>query len=360
MEYRQLGSTGLRVSVLGFGCIKFSRCGQDDVTAALHRALDLGVNLFDTARNYGDSEEKIGLAIAARRDEFVLSTKSAARDAAGLLDDLETSLRNLRTETVDLLYLHTVSTPEAYEQVMAPGGALEGARTAKGQGKVRHIAVSVHRDLETMGRTIDCGCFEALMPAYSVIDSEHTEAMLARARDAGMGTVIMKALSGGGLVSPPRPDGSPVSPDPVVAGALRWVISNPCVSSVIPGMISAAQVEQNVAAAEKGSLSDEERQELIGLVGRLKKSYRYGQTCLHCDYCQPCPQGINISAVFRAADMAQNYPPGLRHVGGELFRDQKDDLDSCTQCRTCMKRCPAGIAIPDRLADVAELFASAR
>lgn len=359
MEYRQLGTTGLRVSVLGFGCIKFSRCEADDVTAALHRALDLGVNLFDTARNYGDSEEKIGLAISSRRDECVLSTKSASRDAPGLLADLETSLRNLRTEAVDVLFLHTVSTAEAYEQVMAPGGALEGAQAAKRQGKARHIAVSVHRDLETMRRTIDCGCFEALMPAYSVIDSEHTEAMLTRAHGAGMGTVIMKALSGGGLVSPPRPDGSPLSPDPVVAGGLRWVISNPCVSSVIPGMISAAQVEQNVAAAEKGRLSAEEREELVGLVGRLKKSYRYGQTCLHCDYCQPCPQGINISAVFRAADIAQNYPPELRHMGEALFREQEAKADNCTQCRTCVKRCPVGIAIPERLADAAQRFAAA-
>ena len=135
------------------------------------------------------------------------------------------------------------------------------------------------------------------------------------------------------------------------------MISNPCVSSVVPGMVSAAQVEENVAAAEEGALSDEERRQLIGLVGRLKKAYRYGQTCLHCDYCQPCPQGINISAVFRAADMAQNYPAGLRHMGEELYRAQEGKPDSCTQCRTCAKRCPAGIAVPERLADVAELFA---
>jgi len=356
VEYRRLGSTGLEVSALGFGCIKFSQCREDAVAAALHRALDLGINFYDTARAYGTSEEMIGRAIASRRDEYVLATKSLGRSADRLLADLETSLAHLQTDHVDVLLLHTVSDAETYEQVIGPGGGLEGALRAKEQGKALHIGVSIHRDLPTMRRAIESGAFEVLMPAHAVIDPEGSSAMLPLAARHGMGIVVMKPLSGGQLVSPPGPNGEPVAPDPVVADALRWVLSNPHVSSAIPGMVSAQQVEDNVAAVEKGPLSETERRELIGIVGNLRKSYRYGQTCLRCGYCQPCAQGINIPAILQAADMAESYPDNLRHMGRELYAAQERTAEHCEECRRCMGNCPAGIDIPQRLREVAELF----
>jgi len=356
LEYRTLGSTGLKVSVLGFGCIRFNDVSAGDVTRALHRALDLGINYFDTARAYGDSEAKIGRAIAARRNEYVLSTKSTARDAAGLAAELETSLRALRTEAIDLFFLHTVSDPATYEAVMAPGGAFEALLRAREQGKVRHTAISIHRDLATMQRAIDSGAFEVLMAAYSAVDPEGAGTLLPVATAAGLGTVIMKPLSGGQLASPPGPEGRPISPDPVVEGALRWVVSNPNVSSVIPGMVSAQQVEDNVAAVEKGPLSEAERQELIRAVGDLGKAYRYGQVCLRCGYCRPCPQGIDAPAIFRAADMAREYPDDLKHMGRDLYERQAYTADHCLECRQCVERCPAGLDIPQRLREVADLF----
>ena len=356
MEYRTLGSTGLKVSALGFGCIRFSDVAAKDVTRALHRALDLGVNFFDTARAYGDSEAKIGQAISSRRDKYVLSTKSSARDAAGLTAELETSLRNLRTEAVDLFFLHSVSDAATYEAVMGQGGAVEALARAKEQGKVRHTAISIHRDLATMRRAIESGAFSVLMAACSVLDPEGAGALLPVAAGAGMGTVIMKPLSGGQLASPPGPEGQPISPDPVAGRALRWVVSNPNVSSVIPGMISARQVEDNVAAVEQGPLSEAERQELVRVVGELRKAYRYGQLCLRCGYCQPCPQGIDAPAIFRAADMAREYPDNLRHMGRDLYERQAYTADQCVECRKCVERCPAGLDIPKRLREVAEIF----
>jgi len=358
VEYRTLGSTGLKVSVLGFGCIKFRQCSEEDVTAALHRGLDLGINFFDTARAYGDSEEKIGKAIGARRDEYVLATKSHGRAADQLAADLETSLKELRTDFVDVLLLHTVSDPETYERVTGPAGGLEAAQRAKEQGKIRHIGASIHRDLATMRRAIESGAFEVLMPAYAVIDPEGSGAMLPLAAEHNVGTAIMKPLSGGQLVSPPGPDGQPISPDPVVEGALRWVISNPNVTTVVPGMINAQQVEHNVAAAEKGPLPEAERREIIRIVAQLRKSYRYGQTCLRCGYCQPCEQGINIPAILQAADMAQQYPDNLKHMGRQLYEAQEHTAENCQECLKCVENCPAGIDIAQRLRQIAELFSA--
>jgi len=356
VEYRTLGSTGLRVSALGFGCIRFAQCREENVAAALRRALELGINFFDTARAYGTSEEMIGRAIGSRREEHVLATKSHGRTAETLQNDLETSLRNLRTDHVDILLLHTVSDRETYEQVLGPGGGYEAALRAKEQGKVRHIGVSIHRDLPTMRRAIESGAFEVLMPAYTVMDPEGSGALLPLAIQHHMGTAIMKPLSGGQLVSPPGPGGLPLRPDPVVAGTLRWVGWDPNVTTVIPGMVSAQQVEDNVAAIEKGRLSDDERMELIALLGTLRKSYRYGQTCLRCGYCQPCPHGINVPAIFQAENMAREYPDNLKHMGKELYEAQERTAKDCEECRKCLEHCPAGIDIPERLREVDAFF----
>jgi len=356
VEYRILGSTGLRVSRLGFGCIKFAQCQEAEVAAALRRALDLGVTFFDTARAYGPSEEMIGRAIATRRGEFVLATKSLGRTAAALAADLETSLRNLRTDHVDVLFLHTVSDAETYEHVMGPGGGYAAAAKAREQGKVGHIGVSIHRDLATMRRAVESRAFEVLMAAVSPIDQEGAAALLPLARQHGLGTVIMKPLSGGQLVSPPGPGGLPLSPDPVVCGALRWVLSNPDADTVIPGMVSAQQVADNVAAAERGPLSDAERAEVVRTVADLKKSYRYGQTCLRCGYCQPCPNGINIPAIFQAADEAREYPDNLKRMGRDLYAAQERTAADCEECGRCMERCPAKLNIPTRLREVADFF----
>ncbi len=357
MEYRTLGSTGLRVSRLGFGCIKFAHCKEGDVAAALRRALELGINFFDTARAYGTSEEMIGRAIGSRRDEFVLATKSLGRTASALKADLDTSLRDLQTDHVDVLLLHTVSDAETYEQVMGPGGGYEAAAKAKEQGKVGHVGVSIHRDLATMRRAIESGAFEVLMAAHAVIDPEGSGALLPLAAQHGVGTVIMKPLSGGQLVCPPGPGGLPPAPDPVVGGALRWLISNPHVDTIIPGMVSARQVEDNLAAVAKGPLAEGERAELVRTVADLKKSYRYGQTCLRCGYCQPCPNGINVPAIFQAADEAREYPDNLKHMGRDLYAAQERTAADCEECGHCMVHCPAKLDIPKRLREVARLFA---
>ncbi len=360
MEKRPLGKTGMMATRIGFGAIKLDKLEERVAAESLNRALDLGVNFIDTARNYRSSEEKIGAAIGHRRDEFVLATKTAARDAAGLEAELETSLRNLKTDVIDLYQLHSVSDRPAWDQVMAPGGALEAAKKAQQQGKVKHIGLSIHRDLAVMRDAIECGEFATVMLAYSVMDPENVKrnGLLDLAHEHDMGVIIMKALGGGALVSPKQGD-ERVADDPLVRRILRCVLREPPITTVIPGITCPEEIEENVATAEIAeAITDEEVAELLKDIGAMGKELRYGQTCLRCGYCQPCAQDINIPEVFRAAYMFKGYPDALKFQGADLYESLDPKPDVCVECGECMEKCPAGLDIPAKLKEAAELFAS--
>ena len=357
LERRTLGSTGLEVAALGFGAIKLPKVDEAEAARALNRALDLGINFVDTARGYGDSERKIGSALKHRRAEYILATKTPARDAAGLRADLETSLRELQTDHIDLYQFHSVSDAQTWERVMAPGGALEEARKAQQQGLVRYIGITMHRALHEMEQAIRSREFPTIMVSYNPLDAEGVEPrILPLAREHGMGVIVMKPL-GGGSLSLPREAKAPDQRDPIVAGCLRFILSNPAVTVVIPGIESAAQVEENVATVQESArLSDEGRRELFAALATARREHRYGQTCLRCEYCLPCPQGVEIPTVFRAVHMVRQYPDHLKHLGRELYESLEIKASACQSCEECVAKCPAGLPIPERLKDaVAEL-----
>ena len=347
------------VTQIGFGAIKLPRIDERTASECLNRALDLGINFIDTARNYKDSEAKIGKTLKGRRDEYYLATKSSTRDAEGLLADLETSLTELQTDVIDVYQLHTVSDENTWEKVMSPGGALEAAKKAQQQGKFKHLGLSVHRALPVMRKAIECGEFETVMLAYSALDQEGVEdEILPLAKEHDLGVITMKPLSGGLLVGAEEGQGN-AEADPVVRGSLRYVLANDAVSVAIPGMQCVKEVEENAATGEMaGTMADEERDSLIALLGSLKKEYRYGQVCLRCEYCLPCPQEIEIPAIFRALEMAENYPDALKRLGKELYDSLEVKPDACEKCETCMEKCPAGINIPERLQAAAQALAA--
>jgi len=354
MQRGILGATGLEVSILGFGGIKLPRVEPQEAARALNRALDLGINFVDTARGYQDSESKIGHALKHRRHEYLLATKTGARDAAGLRAHLAMSLRELQTDYIDLYQLHNVSDPQSLQQVLAPGGAVEEARQAQQQGLIRHFGITIHRAVPQMEQAIRSGEFETLMVAYNPLDPEGVEpTVLPLAHQRGLGVVIMKALGGGTLATPAGMK-APGQPDRLVAGCLRFALSHPAVSVVLAGIETTAQVEENVATVEASrQLSDADRRELVAAMAALRRSFRYGQVCLRCGYCQPCPQGIEIPTVFRAWHMAREYPPELRHLGRELYRSLAVKVSACAACEQCLAKCPAGLAIPELLKQAA-------
>jgi len=361
MRYKKLGGTGLEVSVIGYGAIKLPRISQDVATACINRALDLGVNFIDTARAYGDSERKIGIATKGRRDEFYIATKTGERTVDGAKVDLKTSLSELKMDRIDLWQLHSVSDREQYEKVMGPGGALQAAKWAKRQGLVDHIGITIHRDLDVMRDAIESGEFETIMVAYSIIDQEGVgEEILPLAKEAGMGVIVMKPLSGGALVSPRSSENEVVGNDPIVRLNLRHIISQDAVSTVIPGMMRMEEVDENCSVGEEISpLSEEERAELLRLIGSTGISFRYGQRCLRCGYCQPCPSGINIPQVFKALDQYQGYPDNLKYIGIRTYQALEVKPDACVECRECVEKCPGGLDIPERLKEAQRILEEA-
>jgi predicted aldo/keto reductase-like oxidoreductase len=367
MRYRALGKTGLNVSVVGFGGIKLPDVSEEQACAVLHRALDLGVNFIDTARNYKDSEHKIGLVLKERRDECYIATKTTARDADGAMRDLETSLRELQTGRLDLWQLHNVMDRGLWERVTRPDGALVAAKRARSEGLVDHIGISIHRSLHVMREAIRSGEFETILLLYNPLDEEGVAAngILDLAHEQGLGVIIMKALSGGALAlvlgDEERNEKYRASGDqwfdPIVRGSLRYVLSHPAVDVVIPGMRSLREVEEDVLVGDSQALTDAERQELVRAIGRLRGTYKYKQDCLRCGYClSACPQDIQIPQVFHAAYAYRRYPGETRHVGLEIYRSLEVSPEECIECEACVEVCPAGVPIPQRLKEVVELF----
>lgn len=358
MLYRRLGKTGLDVSAIGFGGIKLGGIPSDQAFEVTNRALDLGVNFIDTARNYKDSERKIGRAIVGRRNEVYIATKTESRTFSGATRAIETSLNELGVERIDLMQLHTVSDEETYTQVMSPDGALKALRRAQEQGLVGHIGFSSHRALGVMQKAILSGEFETIMVAYSPLDQEGVaHEVLPMALAHNMGVIAMKPLSGGLLAAPNADTKTGPQRDPIVFGSLWYALSNDAVTTVIPGMQRVREVEENAPVGDLlEKMTPQGRRALMRDIGQLGIEFRYGQVCLRCEYCQPCPEGILVPQVLMARDVYAAYPAALKHAAVEMYRSLPVSPEACASCGTCEEKCPAHLPIRDLLKQVAALF----
>ncbi|MCP4713778.1 MAG: aldo/keto reductase, partial [Deltaproteobacteria bacterium] len=201
MEKIRLGKTGLMVSRIGFGGIPIQKPSEEAAIRLVADSIERGINVIDTSRVYTTSEERIGKAIAGRRRELILATKSHTRTAEGIMADLDESLKNLNTDYIDLFQLHNVSTEDDFKAVMAPGGPLEAIRQAQQAGKVRHIGLTSHR-LSVAQTAVTSGAFETVMVALNFVNTEAAEGLLPLARQHDVGVIIMKPMAGGMLEDP--------------------------------------------------------------------------------------------------------------------------------------------------------------
>ena len=333
MQYRTLGKTGLKISAMGFGGIPIQRIDAEGTKVPLHRLKDAGVNYIDTARGYTVSEEYLGYALEGIRDHFVLATKSMARDKAGMEKDVQISLTNLRTDYIDLYQLHNPSISQ-FEQILAPGGALEALQEAKAAGKIGHIGITMH-DLGVFEKALECDWVETIMFPYNIVETQGVE-LIARCAEKNIGFVCMKPLAGGALED--------------ATLAMRFVCADPNVSVVIPGMADLSEVEQNLAAASDDSpLTAEELAAMQKIRDELGTNF-----CRRCNYCQPCTAGINISGALLFEGYHNRY--GLQEWAKGRYLAMPKTASDCVDCGLCEERCPYHLPIREMLQRITKTF----
>ena len=326
MEYTMLGSTGLRISRMGFGGIPIQKTDAQVTRVLMEELVAHGVNYIDTARGYTVSEAYLGEALVGLRDNFVLATKSMARTKEAMARDIETSLANLRTDHIDLYQVHNPSFSEL-EQVVAPGGALEALLEAKAAGKIRHIGVTAHM-AAVFERALTLPWVETVMFPYNIVETQG-EALMKRAHEQGVGFICMKPLAGGALED--------------AALAMRFIAQNPDVSVVIPGMCDVREVRQNIDAFENTApLTQAE----LAQIETIRKELGT-QFCRRCNYCQPCTAGISMSGIFVLEGYLNRY--GLGDWAKQRYAAMAKKAGDCVGCGVCETRCPYQLPIREML-----------
>ena len=362
LRYGVLGKTGLKVTRLGFGAMTVSDA------SVLAKALDMGVNFFDTARSYqrGNSERMLGAVLKGRRKDVILETKSTAPTKEAVLQDLDASLQALGTDYVDIWYLHSKNRPEDVKDEL-----LEAQRLAKQQGKIRFAGVSTHvlamvPHLQKLGQT------DVILVAYnfSMPAEMGMEPAIAAARRAGIGIVAMKTMAGGFGRVQRWDDGSAagresqvVFQDPklvlrklhvpgVMPAALRWALKNRDVDTAIVGMVDMDQLEENFACMS-APFTDADGKLLAARLDRIGPLY-----CRMCGSCAgQCRQGLPVADLLRILTYADGY--GQFPLARERYLELPQSVRQarCSQCDACTVQCPNGVRVPERIRKAQEWLA---
>ena len=333
MEYNVLGKTELKISRLGFGGIPIQKIDAEGTKRLMNELVAQGVNFIDTARGYTVSEEYLGYALEGIRDRFVLATKSMARTKDAMERDIATSLKNLRTDYIDLYQVHNPNAKDL-AQVMAPDGALEALRAAKAAGKIGHIGITLH-SVELFEQALDLPWVETVMFPYNIVETQG-EDLIAKCAEKHIGFICMKPLAGGAIED--------------AVTALRFVVSNPAVTVVIPGMADAAEIAQNVAATSDTTPLRAEEQETIARI-RAELGTNF---CRRCNYCAPCSVGINIPAVFLFEGYYSRYD--LKDWAADRYGQLPKKASDCIDCGACEARCPYNLPIRAMLKSAASVM----
>ena len=330
MEYRVLGKTGLKISRMGLGGIPIQRIDAEGTKKLVYQLMEAGVNYIDTARGYTVSEQYLGYALEGIRDKFVLATKSMSRTKEAMAKDIDISLGNLKTDYIDLYQVHNPNMAQL-EQVVGEGGALEALLEAKAQGKIGHIGLTAH-SVEVFEKALELDWVETIMFPYNIVETQG-EALIKRCAEKNIGFVDMKPLAGGAIED--------------ASLAMRFLVSNPDVTVVIPGMADAKEIEQNLAAGENTAPLTAEEQKKVEEVRQILGT----QFCRRCNYCAPCTVGINIPSVFLFQGYLDRY--GLADWAKDRYGAMAVKASACVECGACEPRCPYGLPIRQMLKEAA-------
>jgi len=344
--YRTLGKTGLRVAPVGYGV------GFTPDPSVIARALDMGVNLYDTARDYsqGASERLLGEGLKGRRDKVVLVSKTMGRSREGALSDIDESLKTLQTDHLDIWLMHAKDTPEAI-----PADVVDTMESVKKQGKTRFIGVSTHDPNAVVDHILKLGKIDIVLITYSFAMGATRDAAIERLNKAGIGVFAMKVMGAtssqgrGGrgipVVKPmPTPEGS--------LAALKWALKNPGIAAAIPYMRDIDQLEMNVRAMTE-PLAPAEEKLLVARSEEIRPLY-----CRMCYECKgQCPKGVPVTDELRY--LAYNDFYGDFHQAQRNFMALPREIRNvqCSDCSTCAIQCPNGVRVQERLIRAQELLA---
>lgn len=321
MKNIKLGRTDLIVTRTAFGVLPLQRVEMGEAVRILRAAYNAGINFFDTARGYTDSEEKIGQALSDVRDSIVIATKSGATSKSAILADLETSLRNLRTDHVDLMQLHN---PSVLPNPDDPESSYAGLIEAREKGMTRFIGITCHAR-ERAAKAIDSRLYDTLQYPMCHISAPEDVALIARCEAADVGFIAMKALSGGLITK--------------LAPAFAFLRQY---ENVVPiwGIQRMTELEELIALDANPPVLDDETWAII----EKDRMELAGEFCRACGYCLPCPQGIPIPMAARMNLLLRRMP--YQEFLTEQWHERMHLIDNCTDCGDCRDRCPYDLDAP--------------
>lgn len=319
-----LGRTGITVNKNGFGALPIQRITKDEAARLLRKAYDGGITLFDTARAYSDSEEKIGYAMSDIRNHIYITTKTAAQNADAFWKDLETSLTLLKTDHVDVYQFHNPSfCPKPGDE----SGLYDAALKAREQGKIRFIGITNHR-LSVANEAVESGLYDTLQFPFCYLCSDKDVELVEACKKSNVGFIAMKALSGGLITNS------------AAAYAFEAQYDN-----VLPiwGVQREHELDEFLSYITNPPAMTEEIRTLI----ESDRKQLYGSFCRGCGYCMPCPAGIEINNCARMSLLLRRSPSAghLSEAGQAKMMKIKD----CLHCNACMSKCPYGLNTPELL-----------
>jgi predicted aldo/keto reductase-like oxidoreductase len=384
MQYVNFGNIGIKVSRLGMGCMRLPSYEKDGKTiydeekgiTLIRRAMELGVNYFDSAPYYCDKQSEVILGKAmkgSKRESVYISTKNPIENDSG--DDyekrLENSLKNLDMPYIDFYHFWGISLKTFLTSIKAKDGPLERARKLKEQGVIKHISFSFH-DGEAGDKEGDnliallkdgAGVLESVLCQYNLMDQNKKDG-IALAHEMGLGTVVMGPVGGGRLGAPSKTilDMLPGKVKSSAELALRFVFSNSNINVALSGMSTMEQLEENAKIADNTNpLSKEELEHIAEM---LKENERLaGLYCTGCGYCMPCPNNVNIPEIFKIMNYHRvyqitDYARGVYAQIGKLPWMQYANASNCSECGACEEKCPQKLPIKEQLKETHKILAT--
>lgn len=321
MEMVTLGKTGITVNKNGFGALPIQRITKGDAVKLAMKAFDAGITFFDTARLYTDSEEKLGEAFEGMREKVYLATKTAAVSAEEFWEQLNSSLHKLKTDYIDIYQFHN---PPFCPRPGDGTGLYEAMLEAKEQGKIRHIGITNHR-IRVAEEAIESGLYETLQFPFCYLAGEADLALVEKCRQAGMGFIAMKALSGGLITNS------------AAAYAFEAQFEN-----VLPiwGVQREEELEEFISyIADPPEMTGE-----IKMLIENDRKELCGEFCRGCGYCMPCPAGIEINNCARMSLLLRRSPSELQLT--PQVQEKMKKIEDCLHCGKCKSKCPYGLDTP--------------